>query len=1805
MSKQLRIWLFVLLGTLLASTSLLAEGVITMTTTKLVGETISLRIEANGDVTIDGVKESARTDGGSRDYTLTSQTVTIRGDVTELDCYWNQLTSLDVSSCTALTTLSCSKNQLTSLDVSGCTALTTLYCGDQLTSLNVSGCTALTKLNCSDNQLTSLDVSKNTALTELYCSNNQLTSLDVSQNTALTTLFCYGNQLTSLDVSGCSALTKLWCYENQLTSLNVSGCTSLTTLECYDNQLTSLNVSGCTSLTELYCSNNQLTSLNVSGCTSLTTLGCGTNPLIRINLSNCKSLEKFTYSFGKLTSLDVSGCSALTTLYCYGNQLTRLNLSGCSALTTLDCDGNQLASLDVSGCTALTELTCQRNGLTSLDVSQNTALTTLDCYNNQLTSLNLSGRTALTTLLCVNNQLTSLNLSGCTALTKLTCYNNQLASLDVSGCTALTTLDCGANQLTSLDVSDCTSLTTLDCYNNQLASLDVSGCTALTELTCSVNQLASLDVSNHIALTTLDCSTNLLRKIDLSGCTSIILLTCHMNQIKASEMANLVNSLPDLQGKGEGLFKVFYDGSGEGNEGNVCLATHVATAKAKSWKTQFTRDYDGSTWYDYKGTDNPVFTVTSSSTSGGAISFTGADNLNAVPYGTELTVVATPAEGYKLTTLTANGQDILQTKRFKVTANTRVEATFTLQAYNVTTIKLGEGTLYVTGADDLDAVTPGTELTVTAIPAEGYELTELTANDKNILDTKKVVVNEDLIIKAIFSQKTFKVSLTKHGNGTIRAIGADDLDAVPYGTELTIEATPATGSTLTALVAGGINIIETKKVTIKKETTIEAVFTTQSFAVTLTKEGEGTISATGAEDLDAVDYGTELTIVATPAAGYELVSLEANGVDITATKKVVVTDNMTVKATFSNKTFAVTLTKEGEGTITATGASNLNAVAYGTALTITATPAEGYELTALTANGEDILSTKKVVVTDNMTVKATFSNKTFAVTLTQEGEGTISATGASNLNAVAYGTALTINATPAEGYELTALTANGEDILATKKVVVTDNLTVKATFTQKVRYFAVSFTQIGEGRVTATGADDLSAVPYGTELTVVATPAAGYELTALTANGEDILSTQRFVVKDNTEVKATFTQKARNYTVTFSKTGEGRVTATGASNLDAVAYGTELTVVATPAAGYELTALTANGRDILSTKRFVVKGDTEVKATFTQKVKSFAIMFTQIGEGYLNATGADDLDAVPYGTELTIEATPATGYELTALTANGRDILSTKRFVVKGDTEVKATFTEKASNYTVTFSKTGEGRVTATGADDLDAVPYGTELTVVATPAAGYELTALTANDKDILATKKVVVTENTTIKAIFAKETFVVTLDKEGEGVLDATGADNLKAVPYGTKLTITATPAEGYELTALLANGFDIRSTKSVEVTGDTRIKAIFTQQTFAVRLTSNEHGKVKIVEPVDLQAVPYGTTLTISTTPETGYELTALTANGEDILATKSFVVKGATEIRATFSMAHFAVTLTQDGEGKVDATGAKDLTAVPYGTELTIVATPKQGYELTALTANDKDILATRKVVVTENLTVKATFAQKTFAVTLTQEGEGKIEATGADDLNAVPYGTKLTITATPAEGYELTGLLANGFDILSTKSVEVTGDTKIKAIFRKKTFAVALSSNEHGTISIVEPVDLDVVAYGTTLTVKATGKNAQCELTALTANGEDILATQSFVVKGATEVKATFVDHTGVETTVTQQTQLYPNPATDYVIVEGVAPASEVTLHSMTGERLYADRADSRGTLRIDLTPYADGVYLVSVAGETYRVVVRH
>ena len=159
---------------------------------------------------------------------------------------------------------------------------------------------ALTELSCYDNQLTTLDLSNNTTLTSLGCGGNQLTTLDVSKNTALTHLSCYENQFTSLDLSNNTALTKLWCYDNRLTELDLSKNAALTELECYNNQLTTLDLSNNTALTWLWCYDNRLTSLDLSKNTELKSLECSGNPLQKIILykyhmlidSSLESIEK-------------------------------------------------------------------------------------------------------------------------------------------------------------------------------------------------------------------------------------------------------------------------------------------------------------------------------------------------------------------------------------------------------------------------------------------------------------------------------------------------------------------------------------------------------------------------------------------------------------------------------------------------------------------------------------------------------------------------------------------------------------------------------------------------------------------------------------------------------------------------------------------------------------------------------------------------------------------------------------------------------------------------------------------------------------------------------------------------------------------------------------------------------------------------------------------------------------------------------------------------------------------------------------------------------------------------------------------------------------------------------------------------------------------------------------------------------------------------------------------------------------------------------------------------------------------------
>lgn len=170
-----------------------------------------------------------------------------------LECYYNNLTTIDLSNNKKLSYINCHHNQLKELDVSGLPLLKTFYCGH--------------------NALPSIDVSKNEKLEDFDCQDNHLDTLDVSQNKELVKLSCGTNNLTELDVRENKKLKELSCYESKLSNLDLRNQTELEVLKCWKNPLSVLDVSANTKLKTLFVSNTNLTSLDAKNHTALATFG--------------------------------------------------------------------------------------------------------------------------------------------------------------------------------------------------------------------------------------------------------------------------------------------------------------------------------------------------------------------------------------------------------------------------------------------------------------------------------------------------------------------------------------------------------------------------------------------------------------------------------------------------------------------------------------------------------------------------------------------------------------------------------------------------------------------------------------------------------------------------------------------------------------------------------------------------------------------------------------------------------------------------------------------------------------------------------------------------------------------------------------------------------------------------------------------------------------------------------------------------------------------------------------------------------------------------------------------------------------------------------------------------------------------------------------------------------------------------------------------------------------------------------------------------------------------------------------------
>ena len=257
-----------------------------------------------------------------------------------------------------------------------------------------------------------------------------------------------------------------------------------------------------------------------------------------------------------------------------------------------------------------------------------------------------------------------------------------------------------------------------------------------------------------------------------------------------------------------------------------------------------------------------------------------------------------------------------------------------------------------------------------------------------------------------------------------------------------------------------------------------------------------------------------------------------------------------------------------------------------------------------------------------------------------------------------------------------------------------------------------------------------------------------------------------------------------------------------------------------------------------------------------------------------------------------------------------------------------------------------------------------------------------------------------------------------------------------------------------------------------------------------------------------------------------------------------------------------TKTEGKGGSIMVNGKTQLDEVYSDTKIVITDKHEDGYALNTLKKVSKgdtiDIFKDRYFYATDaDVEVVATFTDDVCKVVLKKLGQGTLKLKGDGlDTKGLPRGMEIELIAETSEtsDWELSDLKVTNLktgkktNILSSKSFKLTDDMEVFAEFQ----------NANGE----EPGDT------------------------LTWNGEQWLGVIMPTVPSSEEA------------------QLYPNPATDFVTIAGAQPATTVNIYTLSGELVRSYATSREGYAELSVADLPEGTYIVLIGNDPRKLIIR-
>ncbi len=454
------------------------------------------------------------------------------------------------------------------------------------------------------------------------------------------------------------------------------------------------------------------------------------------------------------------------------------------------------------------------------------------------------------------------------------------------------------------------------------------------------------------------------------------------------------------------------------------------------------------------------------------------------------------------------------------------------------------------------------------------------------------------------------------------------------------------------------------------------------------------------------------------------------------------------------------------------------------------------------------------------------------------------------------------------------------------------------------------------------------------------------------------------------------------FPLAIEKEGSGGVTVTSVQSglgLEAIACGvhcselfaptTMVELTSTPKVGSQFTGWSATagnpGSCTGTTSPCIVTIGEAITLRAASTLESETLAVNEFGPGSVECEFAHSgsygscTSPQPYGTSVSVKATPSTGAELSTLSGTGSASgCSTGgcEFTITQASSVTVAFAVESE--TLTVNESGPGAVECEFAHSgsygscTSPQPYGTSVSVKATPSTGAELSTLSGTGSASLCSTggcEFTITQASSVTAAFAVESETLTVNESGPGAVECEFAHSgsygtcTSPQPYGTNVSVKATPDTGAELSSLSGTGSASGcSTGGCEftITQASSVTVAFAAESETVAVNASGPGSVECEFAHSgsygscTSPQPYGTNVNVTPVPDTGAELTSLSGTGSASgcsLSGCEFEIKQASSVTLEFAAIANPSTLTvfKGGNGKGTVTSLAPHTGITCG------------------------------------------------------------------------------------------------------------------------------------------------------------------------------------------------------------------------------------------------------------------------------------